>query len=183
MLLLCSAVASALLVVLLLLYLYNPSGRYEGKNVLLSPQLVEQISFEDLNGKTGASSRFVFDNMELVFYDIAAQRWQSYPISLEKYATFFNAVQSDLSLADPDKKVENIFASQKVASLHIVAKTVSDEKWQKITKVIQEVEFAAADDLYRVDLRQEALGGKGWAYFHRQNISELLTALTAQASP
>lgn len=161
---LATAVFGAFFVVGLLLYMYNPSGQYDGKNVLVDPALVEQLSFDSISPKTGGSTRYIFDKIELSAFDTKKNLWESHKIPLERYAAFFEAVKNEKSLEKPSDELAQLFAASKAATLTIWAKSVSQEAWQRASKAIQLVEFAPSSKLYRVSLRDEQ-NGEAWAYF------------------
>lgn len=164
---LATAVFGAFLLVGLLLYMYNPSGQYEGKNVLLHPELVEQLSFDSMSPKTGGSTRYVFDRIEFSAFNPQKNLWESHEVPLERYTAFFAAVKNEKSLKKPSTELAQVFIDSKPATLTIWTKTVSQEAWQRATKAIQQVEFAPSGKLYRVSLRDEQNGQK-WAYFKEE---------------
>lgn len=179
---LATAVFGAFFVVGLLLYVYNPSGQYEGKNVLLDPALVGELSFDSMSPKTGGSTRYVFDKIELSAFDPQRNLWESHEIPLERYAAFFEAVKSEKSLEKPSDELTQLFAASKPATLTIWVKTVSQEAWQRASKAILLVEFAPSSKLYRVSLRDEQ-SGEAWAYFMGTGAySDDLPATIAPAS-
>lgn len=166
----------ALLVALMLLYYYNPTGRYYARNVLLDPQLTSQLSYMDLNPKTGGSSLFIFDTVEYNYFEPGLKRWQSTELSSEEYRQFYDSVADDRSLSSVSEDIENLFNQPNLPRLVIRVKTKSDSEWQVSAKSFIEVEFLTKGDYYRIQLRSQS-STENWAYFKHAQILDVLKTL------
>lgn len=169
---LCSAVVSALLVSGLMAYYYGPSGRYQVKNTLLSFELVENLVYSDTNSKTGGTSRFIFDGIEFRYHDPDSNQQKQLLVDLEQYHDFYHEIMNDRSLIEVPDEVIGLFNNRNDGSLLIKARTESHAAWQDDTKIFQEVDFSDNGDYYRIQLREEKTANP-WAYFRHQNIYQL----------
>jgi len=158
-------------VVVFLVSYYGPSGSYKIENVLLSPKVIEELWYSSPNPKTGGTSRFVFKNIEISYYDKQEKKWLQKTVALDHYAKFYNLVVSDKSLSPPDSEVYAMFQQTGVVRMAINVTTESSAKWQASSEVFQEVEFAPEGDYYRVELHEDNPGAH-WAYFQHPNITE-----------
>ncbi len=166
-----SAVACALALALWMLYQYNPTGRYLAKNVLLSPQIMSQISYPETDPKTGATLRYVFDSFEFSYFDTAKKTWSHSTVKPEAYREFYQAVAEDVSILPISEEMRALFSKTPPTTLlvHMHQGGATDGK---IT--FQEVDFAPGGDFYRIQLRVEA---ETWAYFFHPGIERYAKAV------
>ncbi len=164
-----SSLLAALLLAGILLYNYGPSGRYAFKGTLLAPELIQGLNYNDTNSKTGGMSRFVFGDIEYTFYDSQKKQWQKIPVSIEKYANFYQAIGNKESVSLVDDAMISLFNEGMPSKLILLAKTESDASWQTLKKTFQEVEFATNGNYFRVQLREDNTGNN-WAYFYMPGI-------------
>lgn len=156
---------------LLLLYKYNPSDHYEISNILLAPDMMEGLKFNDTNPKTGGQSRYVFDRIE----------FENKKISQDQYQIFYQMIAANKSLDEVSEEVKNFFNRGRPAKLKIWMKTESNASWQYSEKVFQELEFARQGDYYRVSLRETGNGNAyNYAYFFTLGIYKQVQELFAQ---
>jgi hypothetical protein len=160
-----SGVAGACLLALAMLHYYGPSGRYTVRNVLLSPVLIQNLSYQDVSPKTGKLALYTFDGIDFSHYDNDQKKWMSIPISKERYAIFFELIAQELSLEETANQVQDSFYKGKSSKLLIKIKTESNEQ-----KTFQEIDLAPLGDFYRIQLRVQAGSGVGWAYFYHPGI-------------
>ena len=166
-------IVCAIIAAVLLIYVYIPTGRYYARNVLLNPELTAQLSYMDLNPKTGGSSQFIYDRVEYHYFDPAIKRWQQVTVPQETYRQFYDLVADDRSLASVTPEVVSLFNAQSLPRLVIQVKTKSDSEWQLATKTFIEVQFHPGSEYYRIQLRSDSLA-EGWAYFkHVRLLDEL----------
>ena len=176
-----SGVLCAFILAGAMLYYYGPTGRYYARNVLLSPLLTTQISFQDANPKTGEITRFVFDGIEISFYDKVQKAWKHVAVSPEAYNRFYDAVSQDVSLDKVTSDIQDLFLKGNPSKLTLRVRTESRAESHAATKIFQEVLFANEGNYYRVELREQGPGRGEWAYFYHPGIymetMKLLTAL------
>jgi hypothetical protein len=156
---------AALLFVLFLVHSYGPTGRYEANNVLIAPNLIESLAFDDIDPKTGASTRFVFDTITFTSHSPPGK---NDAVTIDAYAAFYQRLSGKESIANSEAIDPSLFSSGKIASLDIIVKTKDSAKWQKTTKILQHIELAP-ESFVRVQLRD--LGnGISFAYFVDKDI-------------
>ncbi len=154
-----------------LLYKYNPSDNYEIKNVLLAPNMLEDLKFNDSNPKTGGQSRFVFDKIEFEYDDLKTNTREKKVVSVDQYQLFYQMIAANKSIDEVSDEVKNFFNRGRPSKLKIWMKTESYAAYQFSEKVFQEVEFAKQGDYYRVSLRESDTGKSyNYAYFFSLGI-------------
>ena len=166
-----SGIAAAAVLTVSMVYYYGPSGRYIAKNVLLSPAMMEKLSFNDNNPSTGGVSRFVFNNIEFIYYDANARKYRHLPVSIEKYRQFYDAVSGQSSVVDVTDDIMKQFYIGYPSKLTLTLRTSANGKTDSVTKKFQEVYFAQDGDYYRVELLDQNEFGN-WAYFHHPKIGQ-----------
>lgn len=157
-----SGVTGACLFALVMLYYYGPSGRYIVKNVLLSPALIQNLSYQERSIKTEKSTLFSFDTIDFSYYDNHKKVRIAIPVS--KYAKFFDLINNELSLDEMTNHAPNFFTEDKTSKLLIKVRAESNEQ-----KIFQEIELTT-NDFYRIQLRVQAGTSTGWAYFYQPGI-------------
>lgn len=170
-----SAIIAAFLLSFFFVYNYGPSGRYLVKNALLSPELTTTLSYNDINHKTGGSSRFVFDSIEFSNADSYSKQQRQLKITPEQYAQFYQLVSSDKSLQNSTEDLLALFGKGIAASLVIKVNTENHAAWQEESRVFQEVDFTKEGNYYRISLHDEKMGK--WIYFYHPNIFAKVTDL------
>lgn len=163
-----SALLTAVVVAAVLLHQYGPSGRYAFSGTLLAPELVQALSFNDTNSKTGGISRFIFSDIAYQYYDYQKKQWQQISVPVEQYSTFYQFVGNQQSVSEDDERV-SLFSEGMPSKLLIMSQTESSASWQELKKPFQEVQFAKSGDDFRVQLREDNIGSH-WAYFHVPGI-------------
>lgn len=161
-----TAILVAILLSVVIVMLYGPTGRYSVNTALLAPELIPTLSYNDTNNKTGGSSRFVFDSIEFTFPD-ASLKQQNLQIDPNQYSRFYQLIASDKSLLDPPPEVISLFTHDPLASIAIKVRTESHAKWQDETKLFQQIDIV--NDYFRVSLHEEVLTGN-WVYFYHPQI-------------
>lgn len=148
-----SAVVAALVLVGSLLYYFGPSGRYVVKNALINPSLTPVLSYNDVNHKTGGTSRFVYDGIEFIYYDQRTQQQHTLSILPETYQTLYDKIANEKSLLEVPSEILNAFVLP--STLSIMVRTDSHAPWQDETRVFQKVDFAPQGDYFRIELHEE----------------------------
>lgn len=143
-----------------LLYRYNPTGQYLAKNVLLSPKTISKLWYSDVNPKTGGNSRFVFDKI------VVERGGKQSVVSEENYRKFYHQIQEDKSLVDT-KPFEDQFSEP--MKILIFVRTESQDAWQAVEKVFQELQILPQGDIYRIQLHEDN-PGLHWVYFKHPGI-------------
>lgn len=160
-----SSVGFAVIVVLVTLYYYGPTGRYLTRNVLLAPEVTGSMVFMDFNPQTGGMSRFVFDRIEFVTD-------RTIPVNMDSYREIFRLIGNDRSLRDVPDDVINLFNHENPSRLILTIRTPD----QGAVKIFQEVHFAKIGDYYRIELHVEK-GEGDWAYFYHSKIDDKINQL------
>jgi hypothetical protein len=167
-----SGIVCAFLLSLLLLYYYGPSGRYALRNILLSPNLIQNLSYQDLNPKTKKVGLFIFEKIEFSYYDGAVKKWLSVPVLKETYEKFYSSINRDVSLIDVHPQIQELFYEGNLSQLSIKAITDSSNQKQITSEIFQEVHFTKKGDHYRVRLREQSRTSDNWAYFYHEGIGQ-----------
>lgn len=149
------------------IYFYSPSGLYHTNYALLSPDMIDQLRYQDVDPSTGKRQFFYFHSIELTYFDSESSSWQTAAISREKYRNFFDAIRDDVSIEEESSSLAEQFLSGYPALLKIVVQ--SEERRFPATKTFQEVAIAYLGNHYRIEIRQES-SEKQWAYFFHRNI-------------
>lgn len=154
---------------------FGPSGVYEVENTLITPYLLENMSYDDFDTKTGAQTRFVYDELLYSYWHKNSQKNLTVPIDLQLYRHFYDIVRSDSSIPDGGENLNGLFHD--ADNLSIKVKTVSDDPLSKETKIFQSVQFAREGNFYRIQLREELQPDGEWAYFNHLGITEKIRKL------
>lgn len=166
-----SGVAAAFLVAVFFVMNYGPSGRYAINTVLLDPDILLQLNYNDYNAKTGGNDRFVFDSLTVEYQDKTSKKLEKKTIDVSRYSQLFVFLNGEKSIVAPEESVAGLFRSGQPLDLIINVRTESPSAWQAETKVFQEVQFSAQGDYFRVELHED--GKKGtYAYFHKPHVTE-----------
>lgn len=167
-----SAVVTAFLFSALLLYKYSPTDQYNVENILISPDMVSSLKFNDKNPKTGGQSRFAFDKMEFLHNQSKSA------VSIDQYTLFYQMVQSKKSVMNVSDDIRNLFNRGQVGRLKIWVKTESSASWQETEKVFQQVEFASSGGYFRIELRQsDSSQSDPYAYFYAPELYSKILSL------
>ncbi len=162
-----SAIACAFLIVFLLVRYYGPTGQYTIEQVLLQPDLLPQLSYQERDPTTGKMSQYTYDHMEYTYFDSASSQWKKQDVSTDRYKEFVRLVAGDRSLLDPQESVLVSFSQKRAAVLTVWVKN----NLSTALKTFQEIAFVPDVDLFRVELRQQD-NVQPWAYFEHTGIYE-----------
>lgn len=164
-----SAVGFAVLAAVGLVWYYGPSGLYEAKHTLLSPDFFQELKYSDSNPETGGSSVFVFDTISFIYYDNDLKRWDKVEVSKEKYRQFYQLISGDVSEENVSPQLIDRFTVAYPATLELRVKVKNGSGADGTIKTFQEVVFINEGDDYRVELHESTIEKK-WAYFHHPSI-------------
>lgn len=159
-----SAILGACLLTVSLLYYYNPSGRYLVNHVLLSPSLVETLSYQEIHPKTEKSTLWTFQELEFSYYNSQTKKEEVILISKALYQTFYEKIEQDANVEKVTPAIEEIFSRHPSARLVIRMRGELGE-----SMLFQEVQFSQGG-YYRIPLRQKAQATKSWVYFYHPGI-------------
>lgn len=157
-------------------YYYGPSGRYFASSVLLSPDVIQQLSYNAYDPKTNGTSRFDFDKIEFSHFNTETKKWQKYNVDLEQYAKFYSLVSSEKSVPHLTDDIINLFNQPYPSRIILSVHTESSAKWQATTKDFQELQFAFNGDYFRVELHEDSTKAE-WAYFYHPQIYRQVLSL------
>lgn len=175
-----AGVACAILLTFFMLYNYGPEGYYLLKNVLLSPEVISQISLDEKNTKSGAVIPAVFDKIEFSYQDVETKKRTTVPVGKKTYAKFYNIVADDKSLLEIPAEITAAFNQMPASALVLIIeanpKIASSQK-----QISQEIQFLYKGDYYRLQLREAT--GTNWIYFYRPHIyDDAFTLFTSEKS-
>ncbi|MEM1282844.1 MAG: hypothetical protein AAGG81_04750 [Chlamydiota bacterium] len=159
--------AFALLVAIGLVYFYGPSGLYDLKYTLLSPKMIDELKYQDVNPQTGSRGNFVFDSINFTYFHPDEGRWKKVAVDRTQYEKFFDSIVGDVSVEEVGPTITDRFLSGYPAILEIIVRP--DDKNSNITKTFQEVTLAYQGNYYRVELHEES-SQKNWAYFFHKDV-------------
>ena len=171
-----SGIGCAILLALLFLYYYNPSGTYLARNVLLSPESAAAISFNQLNRKSGGVSRFVFDDVEFTFFNKVQKSLKTVHVDLNQYNQFYQMVGS-LRSVEPTDEILSSFSKPNGSTL---ALKIRPENNQTAAKTFIAVNFVNEGDYFRIELHEQSSTGN-WAYFYYPGIYQKVIDLFVPA--
>lgn len=169
------SVACAFAIAIFSVQTFGPTGSYEVKNALITPYLLENMSYNDTDTKTGAETRFVFDQLLYTYRDTHAQKTLTKPITLQDYRRFYEVINGDSSIVDGGSNLETLFND--ADQLVINVKTVTDDPLQSEKKLFQEIHFAREGNFYRIELREDMNPQEKWAYYNHLGITAAIKQL------
>jgi hypothetical protein len=173
-----SAVVVSCCALFLMLYSSGLSGAYLAKNVLLSPESVKVLNFNNpgpKSSKTKISPQFVFDLIEFSFYDAVHKRVIHTQVDIAYYAELYKIIENDSSLTGNAVLNEAALKFNNIeATLFIKFRSRRGEDVLQGSSDVFKVEFIK--DYYRISLRDQNLHQQ-WAYFKHVNIFEQVLGL------
>jgi hypothetical protein len=162
-------VAAAVLITASMLYRYNPSGRYDVKNALLSPLALANLSLADTNPKTGKNVHFVFDEIDFSYFDEKKKEWKHATVKMPLYEQFYNLISGERST--PATEIITLkFNQDNPAMLALRMKSDANSDLKATSKPFLVVHFAKQGDYYRIQLHDEVNPEAEWAYFYHPGI-------------
>lgn len=172
-----AAVFGGFLLAFLMLMFYGPSGRYIAGQTILSPDVIEKISFKDIHPQTYKNVQFVFDHTEFVFFDYLRGNWNQKNISSKDYLHFYNIIASDNSLDEVKKEVLDLF--QKPSPIALVTSVRTDVS--PTVKIFQVIQFTK-EGYYRIKLHEQNDKNE-WAYFYHSGLyHQIMNIFASDAS-
>lgn len=154
---------------------HNPSNQMVVKQVLLTPDTLQNLWYSDYNPKTGKMSRFVLSGIFLDHFDETKGERVKEEVSLRIYSDFFDLIQNDKSLEDPTEAYA-LFSNQPQAILSIQVKSESQIDSSAVKDNFQVVEIAQNGSFYRVKIHEDSPKGQ-WAYFQQKHLYKKLLKL------
>lgn len=171
-LLIAFAVGSAFLLSMFLILSYGPSGKYLVKNALLEPNLVSTLSYNDTNFRTNSLTRYVYDGIEISYFDTDENQIKTLKIDPSQYKKIYDIIMNDVSLAEVNNDIlDSFMVKEAFSALAIKVRTESHADWIDETKDFQSVNFS--QNYYRIRLHEEK-NPNIWVYFHHRNIHQIL---------
>lgn len=168
-----SGVIAAVLVTLFFVGVFGPSGRYALTSVLLAPDILQQLNYNDMNPKTGAMDRFVFDEIQIQWY---VPKPEKTTLSIAQFKQLYMAIVYDKNLASVNPTIERAFLPNPAATISLMVRTESNAEWQKATKDFQQIQVALAGGYYRILLHEESSSPQ-WVYFHNDDLLRELSEI------
>lgn len=173
----CGGMLGAVILALSFLYFLGPTGSYTIRNILLSPDVAEHLSYMDaVNGSKG-KAHYIFDRIEFLHYNQQTGEWKRKSIEPKAYHDFYHLILGDSSLTIVPEHVVGLFTRSNPSILSIVVKREGITSTAEEARAFQEVQILPEGDYYRVQLRQQS-DAPSWAYFfHEEIYSESLKVL------
>lgn len=172
-----SAVFVAFLVVVGVVYYFGSSGTYLLRNILVSPETLEKVSFKDYDPQTGKQGRFVFNKIEFVRAGMQGREWGRFAVSKQSYAEFYRRVSSQRSIPMLTDEIVAQFEQIAPSTLTIFARMGENGE-----TIFQQVQFLDQGDLFRVQLRhpiERRSPRDEWIYFRYPGIYQEVVKLFA----
>lgn len=161
--------ATAGLLIYLLVHYYGATGQYQAGNVLLEPAVAEKMAYNSYDIKTNdQNARFVFQDALFTFPG-GQNAPHSNILTAAQYEKIYHLVQEDMSLISPGNEITALFDTQPSAELAIRVKTNSPAKWQAESLIFQKMQVLVNEKYYRISLHEEN-PGENWVYFHHKRI-------------
>lgn len=164
--LLCSAIGAAIVFSFFLIYYYGPTGQYKVNEILLTPEMTKQLSYQ----QSVEGGRFTFDRTELRYYDENAREMKTFVLTHPDYHKLFRLLEKGESLEAVPSEVISRFNAPNAATITLYTKN------DKGAAPFQEITFVNHGDFYRISLRTDNTS-ESWAYFYHKDIYEKVLAL------
>lgn len=150
------------------LYSYGPTGIYQLKNIMISPDVLGTLTYPDHNPGSNKSSRYALDKIMFSYWESSSRQWKKTAVSLDAYQSFYHRFANATSLPVASEDVISSFQRQPPATLTLDV-SASIEGNKMMSKKFQGVDFASGGDFFRVELHEQA-AGSNWAYFFSPGI-------------
>jgi hypothetical protein len=156
-----ASVMAALLITLFFVVEYSPKAGYVVNAVLIEPDILTEFNYNDVDPKTGAMDRFVFDSI------VVKNGAVEIPFPMAQYQALYKKIALEQSV----EPMESVFSAPSTLKLVIYSRTESPAAWQAAKKEFQLVEFSPAEGFFRVELH-EGDPGIHWVYFRQKGVYE-----------
>ena len=156
------AICSGFLLTGLILHYYSPTGRYLVKNVLLSPETVQNVSYPEWD--KGLKTQFAFDRITFSYYENQTKNWVHQAITPSKYKSFYEMIAAEKSVEKVNDELDEQFRTAPPARLSIFVHSSKGD-----SKELLQVQISNDGNYYRIQLRT-GVGDNNWAYFYHENI-------------
>lgn len=173
-----SGFLAALAIVGALLYVYGPTGQYKATNILIGPQMVQNLSFTDTDYGRGKEGKFVFDAISFRFFDERSDQWTTARLSQEEYAAIYALLADDISV-DANNADVSSFTRGTPSSLQINVKQLLGANGGGVVKSIQTLTLVPHRDYYRISLRSTG-AGEDYAYFYHPGVYDSVISLVQE---
>jgi len=167
MVILGSAVVLAAGLVAFLVIYYGPSGSYRAGNVMIAPDVLAKISYEQTSPTTGQVQRFEFDGIDFTFYSSQRRDMVTLNLRSEQYRRLYDLLAADTSVSTVPAEVEQLFNGPRVAYLTV---WVRPEGTVGPARVFYRVYFPPMGGVYRVESLQGSSIEQPWIYFMRDGV-------------
>lgn len=175
-LMLSSAVFVAFVAVVGLVYYFGSSGTYLLRDILISPDAIQRISFTDYNPETGERAPFIFNKIEFIRAESRGREWGRYAVSKQSYEEFYNIVSYERSIPRISDATVEQFEIIVPSTLTIFVQARDNKGTQENGFIFQRVEFLDNEDVFRVQMRDDQ---GTWVYFSYPGIYNKIVELFA----
>lgn len=173
LLIICSGAICAFALVAYMLYNYGPTGRYLTQNVLLSPEWIHMLTYQELSPQSGKLTKYLFERVEMSYMG-KDNKEIVVGLSLEQYKKIYSLIKQQESLPHPSADIEALFYSQQPARLMIKVKPEMTADVPSSKVIFQEVQFAKDSRYYRVQLPEKNMRSGPWVYFEYPDVYQLV---------
>lgn len=179
LLLLVIAIGASFSLIGFMLYFYGSSGTYKARDMLIEPDLVEELSYNDLNSVTGASSRYIFKEIAFTAYDSKNKERKRQLVPMGTYIQLYHLIEDKKSIDEKEitPSILAAFDRNPPALLTVAVETVDNSPNEKNSKIIQKVEFAFESSYFRIELQQQPPSNNRWVYFESKAIYQTAVGL------
>lgn len=171
-----SAIGLGLLAAGYIIYSSATAGQYKLDHILISPDVMVTLNAAKQSNKALNLPPVIFKQIELTYYDSEQKKWEKKELGQDEYSVLFNQLASDKSLEPPPEKALNAFHQPPPIKLTILVEEKNGKNLYPVKSIFQEVDFSAAGDFYRVQLREQK-PQSSIAYFYHANIYETVLNL------
>lgn len=171
-----SAIGLAALAAGYIIYSSSIAGQHKLDYILISPEVIATLNSAKQSNKAINLPPVLFKKIELSFFNPDRKQWEKKEISQEKYQTLFNQIAADRSLEPPPEAALNAFHQPPPIKMAILVEEKMPKNIYPVKSIFQEVDFSAAGDFYRVQLREQKQESQQ-AYFYHSNIYETVLNL------
>ncbi len=176
--LLSSSVLTAVAICAYLIYYHGPSGTHKMTNVLLAPEMLNQMNYQEINPQTGNGPRMVFDHFEYIHTGSDGRKWRSELVSKTAYMTFYDVVRDERSFLEVSPAIHEAFQRGGLSTLALMVRPEGGGAGE--TRTFQQIHFSPEGDYLRVELRLDTKG-KSFAYFHKEGITQKVNEIFLRA--
>lgn len=164
------AMSCALLFALFMLYHYGSSGHYSLQNILISPEIVQKLAFNESNSLNLKAAHFIFKGMEFIYYDSEKRSEVHEKVKASQYEDIYKLLKDDKNLLKVSTEIDTFFYNKAPARVVILVKQEGKSELDQELETFQEVQFGYHSSFYRVRIRAQEGKNDAWIYFKHPDV-------------